>query len=86
MDPDPGRHRSGLLFLGQEVVVAEGSLDGDLMFKAIASELVPFLPFYAAAGAVIIYLARHEKKHSRITIYLKLICKKLDIPCDEKDA
>lgn len=32
-----------------------------------------------------IYLVKHEKRHSRMVIYLRSICKKLDIPCDEKD-
>lgn len=47
--------------------------------------LLPFIPVYATLVPLVVYLVKHEKKHSRITVYLVQICHKLGIPCREKD-
>ena len=44
---------------------------------------IPFLNLLILA--VIPYLFAHEKKHARFTVYLRQICAKLGIECDERD-
>ena len=46
---------------------------------------IPFVPFYVAVVPIFVYIVNHEKKHSRFVVYLKLICDKLGIRCEEKE-
>lgn len=55
------------------------------MLSTLLKDSIPYIPIYVVIAPLLLYIINHEKKHSRIVLYLKLICDKLDIRCEEKE-